>query len=190
MFKYAAGAMVWLIVGAVFFAAGQGIYRSMTGEHAADANHIPRASGQGAFGALSEAVRFIERENVDWRDVDVDALWMHLQNMNALMLHTDVEKQKLANGLVMEVTGGDNAAAAMDEMIPAHCTFLATKRPDWDISFQKIETGYVIRVTSDLMNEVEKIQALGFAGFMVQDDHHAQHHLRIASGKQVHSHAH
>lgn len=143
---------------------------------------------QSIFGSISEISKVIERENIDWDRVNIDVLWEHLKDMNALMINTNVKKRKLSNGLLMNVTGDENATRAMDEMIPAHSKFLRDVRPEWDITFKKVERGYSIRVTSDNSYESSKIKALGFSGFMVQDDHHAAHHFSIALGKNVHIH--
>ncbi len=146
----------------------------------------PHESGQSIFGAISEINEIAEREDINWANVDMDALWEHLKDMNSLMIYTSVEKQELSNGLVMNVTGDEKSTRAMDEMIPAHSNFLMSVRPNWDISFRKIEKGYSIRVVSEDNNETLKIKALGFSGFMVQNDHHGAHHLGIALGQHVH----
>ena len=148
----------------------------------------PKEPGQSAFGALSEIAVIIEQEKVDWGLVDMDALWEHLKDMNSLMVNVKVEKEELLNGLLMNVTSNADSVRAIDNMIPAHSTFLMAVRPKWNISFGKIKDGYFIRVLSDEDNEIAKIKALGFSGFMVQDNHHAAHHLTIASGKPAHTH--
>ena len=193
MFKWAAGAMICMLVIAMFVAFGQGLYKSFHSPSHDDlvgsySHNGPQESGQSAFGALSEIIGIIERKKFDWAQVDMDALWAHLQDMNSLMMYTSVEKHELPHGLVMNVTGGKNADRAMDAMIPTHSNFLEVVRPKWDISFQKIQGGYSIRVLSDDEYETAKIKALGFSGFMVQDDHHASHHLKISTGQSAHTH--
>ena len=61
-----AGTMLGLIV--VSLVSGQAI-------NLAFFSGKPQESGQSAFGAISEAVKIIERQNVDWEQVDMDALW-------------------------------------------------------------------------------------------------------------------
>ncbi len=159
-----------------------------SGEHASGFRNKPRSSGKSTFGTLSQVAKMIERKKIAWVQVDMDALWEHLKDMDALMTHTNVAKQDLPNGLLMFVTGGENAARAMREMIPAHAAFLLTARPKWTISVEEIESGYSIQVVSDDAAEVVRIKALGFSGFMVQGNHHASHHLNIASGKSANTH--
>ncbi len=149
----------------------------------------PQESGQAIFGALSEVNKLIEEnEMINWATVDIDALWEHLQDMNALMTGVNVDKVSLANGLKMRISGTGAAKKAMDNMLPAHSTFLKGVRPDWNINLSSDGSDYVLVVTSAIASEIQRIKALGFSGFMVQDDHHAAHHLSLALGEEVHMH--
>ena len=147
---------------------------------------MPLAPGQDMFGAISEINGIIEQSGMPWTDVDLDALWEHLRDMDALMTDAVVEKTELENGLSMTVSGEGAAARAVENMIPAHTTFLRSVRPDWTIELEGNNSRYEVTVTASSASEIERIKALGFSGFMVQDDHHATHHLGIASGEVVH----
>ncbi len=204
MSKLKIGALIGILVIVIAAVAGQQFYKRHhssahhsgeyhsgehhSGKHAKGSRNKRGQSGQSAFGALSQVAKMIEHKKIEWAQVDMDALWDHLKDMDALMTHTSVAKQALPNGLLMFVTGGENAARAMREMIPAHVQFLQTARPKWTISVNQIENGYSIQVTSDETDEVVKIKALGFSGFMIQDNHHASHHFNIASGKSAYKH--
>jgi|DEB0MinimDraft_6_1074348.scaffolds.fasta_scaffold55226_1 hypothetical protein len=146
----------------------------------------PLEPGQGMFGAISEVNTIIEESGADWTKVDLDALWEHLKDMDALMTFAKVEKSELDDGLKMLVTGEGAADRAVRNMIPAHSQFLKNVRPAWEISVSGEGASYEVVVTSSDPSEAQKIKALGFAGFMFQDDHHASHHLGIAVGDQVH----
>jgi len=146
----------------------------------------PSEPGQDMFGALSEINIIIEESEVSWGNVDMDLLWEHLRDMDALMSGVSVSKTTLENGLSMEISGEGAAKRAMDNMLPAHSAFLGTVRKDWDIDLSEVGSDYLLVVTSNIPVEVERIQALGFSGFMVQDNHHATHHLGLALGEQVH----
>ncbi|MEJ6708878.1 MAG: hypothetical protein QNK92_08775 [Amylibacter sp.] len=146
----------------------------------------PIEPGQGMFGAISEINMIIEQSGADWDKVNLDALWEHLKDMDALMTYAKVEKTNLDNGLSMIITGEGPAKRAVNNMIPAHSEFLKAVRPDWVIAFANEGDTYTVVVTSVDPLEVAKIQALGFSGFMVQDDHHASHHLGIGVGTTVH----
>ena len=147
---------------------------------------MPLAPGQDMFGAISEINGVIEQSGMAWTDVDLDALWEHLRDMDALMTDAVVEKTELENGLAMAVSGDGAAARAVENMIPAHAAFLRSVRPDWTIELEGENARYEVIVTASNATEIERIKALGFSGFMVQDDHHATHHLGIASGEVVH----
>lgn len=146
----------------------------------------PLEPGQGMFGAISEINKIIEATGADWANVDLDALWEHLKDMDALMTSAKVEKVELPDGLRMLVSGEGAAERAVRNMIPAHSEFLRSVRPNWDISLNGDGARYELVVTSTDAREAAKIKALGFSGFMVQDDHHASHHLGIGMGEQVH----
>ncbi|MDE0208308.1 MAG: hypothetical protein OXJ64_00310 [Boseongicola sp.] len=142
--------------------------------------------GQDMFGALSEINRLIEDSGQGWDNVDLDVLWEHLRDMDALMTGAQVVKATLPDGLHMRISGIGDAKRAMDNMLPAHATFLRSARPAWTVSIEDFGASYEITVTSTYPGEARRIQALGFSGFMVQDDHHASHHLGLALGKIVH----
>ena len=142
--------------------------------------------GQDMFGALSEINRLIEGSGQGWDNVDFDVLWEHLRDMDALMTGARVVKAVLPDGLHMRISGAGDTKRAMDNMLPAHATFLRSVRPSWTISIEDNGASYEITVTSTDPDEALRIQALGFSGFMVQDDHHSSHHLDLALGKIVH----
>lgn len=142
--------------------------------------------GQDMFGALSEVNKLIEDSGRGWDSVDLDVLWEHLRDMDALMTGAQVVKAALPDGLHMRISGTGDTKRAMDNMLPAHATFLRSVRPAWTISIEDFGDSYEITVTSTDPDEALRIQALGFSGFMVQDDHHASHHLGLALGKIVH----
>lgn len=193
------GTAVVMIGGASTIMAQSADHASMTGHDSAHISVADRASvakmptetmpveaGQGMFGALSEINVLIEERGQDWDGVDMDALWAHLRDMDALMTGTDVAKTELPNGLQMRVSGTGQAKRAMDNMLPAHANFLHSVRPNWKIEVAQIDEDYRLKITSADPKEVRRIQALGFAGFMVQDDHHSSHHFALALGQNVH----
>ena len=154
--------------------------------HSNEASETLLEPGQGMFGALSEINTQLEQGNTSWANVDMDRLWEHLRDMDALMTGVTVTKTNLPDGLQMLMSGEGSAKRAMDNMLPAHSSFLRSARPDWDIQIEQAENDYILTVTSSNPVEAQRIQALGFSGFMVQDDHHASHHLGLALGEVVH----
>lgn len=147
---------------------------------------LPLEPGDSIFGAISEVNKIIEANSDNWENIDLDSLWEHLRDMNTLMNFSEVNKKELDDGLIMEILGGENASRAVNNMIPTHAEFLKPLRPLWDINYKKIKGGFEVKITSKNTQEASKIKALGFSGFMVQDDHHSSHHLGIALGENVH----
>lgn len=154
--------------------------------HSSETSEMLLEPGQGMFGALSEINSQLEQGDTSWVNVDMDRLWEHLRDMDALMTGVTVTKTNLPDGLRMLVSGEGSAQRAMDNMLPAHSSFLRSVRPDWDIQIEQAESDYILTVTSSDAAEAQRIQALGFSGFMVQDDHHASHHLGLALGEVIH----
>jgi hypothetical protein len=154
--------------------------------HSGETSEILLEPGQGMFGALSEVNTQLEQGDTSWENVDMDRLWEHLRDMDALMTGVTVTKTNLSDGLRMLVSGEGSTQRAMDNMLPAHSSFLRSVRPDWDIQIEQAESDYILTVTSSNAAEAQRIQANGFSGFMVQDDHHASHHLGLALGEVVH----
>lgn len=142
--------------------------------------------GQGMFGAMSEINAMLEKSDTSWENVDIDRLWEHLRDMDALMTDVTVTKTNLPDGVRMLVSGEGSAKRAMDNMLPTHSSFLRSVRPEWDIQIEQVENDYLLTVTASNLVEAQRIRALGFSGFMVQDDHHAAHHLGLALGETVH----
>jgi hypothetical protein len=50
------------------------------------------------------------------------------------------------------------------------------------------ENGVELRVTSGDPAVVARIRGLGFFGLMASQDHHREHHLMMARGKDAHAH--
>ena len=139
--------------------------------------------GQGAFAALSEAVRVLEGDpDTDWSRVDFGALRDHLVDMDRLVSDAVVREVVLADG-VRAVAGGDvRTLATLQRMVPAHAAELA-KDERWVVSVSAEAGGVVLQVTSDDPSVAARIKGLGFFGLMASQDHHRAHHLRMVRGE-------
>ncbi len=144
--------------------------------------------GQGAFAALSEVVRVLEADpNTDWVQVDLAELRAHLVDMNRLVMDTVVKETDLPDGIGAIATGDAGTIATLRRMVPAHAAQLA--RDDrWTVVTTETSDGIELRVTSDIPAVVARIKGLGFFGLMASQDHHREHHLMMARGKDAHGH--
>jgi hypothetical protein len=154
-----------------------------------DARPMPTQGGQAAFAAIGEIVKLLEADpNTDWSKVNLEALRQHLADMDMVTLHSRVEASQVANGLVMDVTGDALVAAAIKRMLVPHATMLA-EMPAWNATTAAIARGVRLTVTAKAAGDegvVARIRGLGFAGLLVQGDHHTEHHMMLARGARVH----
>lgn len=144
--------------------------------------------GQGAFAALAEVVRVLEADpNTDWSVVDLAGLRAHLVDMDRLVMSTVVTQNVLPNGIEALATGDPKTVAALQRMVPAHAAQLA-RDTRWQVVARNTDEGVMLKVTSDDPAVVRRIVGLGFFGLMASQDHHREHHLMMALGKDAHVH--
>lgn len=163
-------------------------------DHAAHGQDRPTGSalltepGQGAFAALAEVVRVLEADpETNWARVDLAGLRAHLVDMDRLISDAVVTETELPNGLSASATGDVETTATLRRMVPVHAAQLA-KDDRWRVETLEIEKGIQLRVTSGDPAVVTRIRGLGFFGLMASQDHHREHHLKMARGEDVHGH--
>ncbi len=154
-----------------------------------DEGGAPTHSGQSAFAAISEIVKLLEADKTtDWSKVNLEALRQHLADMDMVTLRARVSSRVVPDGLAMDVTGDVQVAAAIARMLVPHATML-DGMPAWRATTTALSGGTRLTVTSRTVGDAAttvKIRGLGFAGLLVQGDHHTAHHLLIARGVGVH----
>lgn len=152
------------------------IHRSSTADK-------PREGGQATFAALIEIVAALEADDhTDWHKVDIDGLRKHLVDMNHLMLNTDATTTiNSENNIHFEIIGTDTSIPSIHRMVPAHSRFLEQSR-GWRIEPEITNTGASVTVTVADSQAVERLNSLGFYGFMSLDSHHQAHHYQMALG--------
>ncbi len=167
---------------------GEGMGHSAHGQVPAAASPILSESGQGAFAALSEVVRVLETDpDTDWTQVDLTGLRSHLVDMDRLISDSVVVETNLPDGISAIATGTAETRETLRRMVPAHAAELA--RDDrWAVAAVNTAEAIELRVTSDDPYVVARIQGLGFFGLMASQDHHREHHLRMALGEDAHGH--
>jgi hypothetical protein len=145
----------------------------------------PTLSGQYAFATISEIVKILKADSsTDWTKVNLEALRQHLVDMDDVIMRSTVAKRVVAGGLQMDVTGTGRTAAAIKRMVGAHAEPL-NEHTAYQAVVKEIPGGVRLTVTAkDTASAatVAMIRGLGFAGIMVEGDHHAEHHLAMARG--------
>jgi len=147
---------------------------------------LPTQSGQAAYGAIAEVVRMMEADSTtDWSKVNVEALRQHLIDMDEVTMRSVATSRNVDGGISIDITGSGNTVSAIRRMVTSHATMLDS-RADYSANASELTNGVRLTVTARDKNDsqtVGKIRGLGFAGLMTEGNHHAAHHLALASGK-------
>jgi hypothetical protein len=142
-------------------------------------------SGQAAFAAIAEVVKILKADSTtDWSKVNLEALRLHLIDMDNVTLRSRVRQTPTTGGLVMNVTGTPPVAAAIQRMVGMHAMMLSGS-DDMLAKAVIIPGGMRLTVTArDTADTrlVARIRGLGFIGLMTEGAHHQMHHLMVARG--------
>ncbi|MDA8021190.1 MAG: hypothetical protein MPN21_27450 [Thermoanaerobaculia bacterium] len=149
---------------------------------------MPFEVGQDAFLALAEMRSILESDpTIDWAHVDLNAFREHLVDMHRVVLDARVRERHIEGGFEAETTGEGRTLEAIRRMVPAHVRF-AGRQNGLDASVRALragdhqDDGLVVRVTTNDLSHVAKLQGLGFFGFLTSGEHHRPHHLAMTKG--------
>jgi len=180
----------WLVSGAA--AAGTPVEMPMHPDAASHAAMMSMsaatpltAAGNGAFGAIQEAVRALQADpNTDWSKVNLEALREHLVDMRNMTLDVTVRSQKpIPGGVEIQVSGNEPAAqASLASVLADHPAQLAMET-GWTMKVSRRRNVYDLVVTTSRPNEVAEIRGLGYIGLLAIGNHHQVHHWQMATGK-------
>ena len=149
----------------------------------------PTLSGQYAFATISEIVRTLKADSTtDWTKVNLEALRQHLIDMDDVMLRASVVQKSVPGGVELTITGTGRTAAAIKRMVTSHAHVLEEHTP-YQPTVRPLANGVRLAVVARDASSaatVAMIRGLGFAGLMVEGDHHAAHHLMMARGMSHH----
>ena len=139
--------------------------------------------GQDAFGAVQEIVALLEADPAtDWSKVNLDALRVHLIDMNEVALHADAAAERIDGGIRVAVTGTGRTLAAIQRMLPEHAREMNGKN-GWVEQVEPRPDGMTLTVTATDPKQTSIIRGLGFIGVMASGGHHQMHHLMMAKGE-------
>lgn len=154
---------------------------------------VPKEGGQAAFTSIAEIVRMLDADpRTDWSKVNIEALRQHLIDMDEVTMRATVRAEEVAGGAVFTVTGTGRTLEAIRRMTMSRA---ATGTTDGSVKMSVVEVAGGVRFTAlagDLSNAraVARIRGLGFLGVVAIGDHHAPHHLGIATGSMTAMHGH
>ncbi len=139
--------------------------------------------GQSAFAVIRDVTRSLQADpDTDWSQINLEALRRHLVDMDRITLYSEVETSELEGGSRYLITAEDERTVeAIRRMVPAHAQQIE-RELGWDTATDTVRDGIELTVVSNDPAQTAMIRGLGFIGFMVQGEHHADHHLMLAGG--------
>ena len=172
-------------------------------EHSSDMNHdtpiedntthqestaILSEAGTDPFAVIQEVIALLEANpDTDWSAVNIEALRLHLVEMQDMTLNVTVEQEPIKLGFKAVITPTTKRALqSMSRIFSAHPSIIK-EETGWDMFVTDNNGIFTIEVTSDQLQEVDKIRGLGYIGIMAYGNHHQPHHWAMASGDNPHS---
>jgi hypothetical protein len=84
----------------------------------ANAQSLPTAPGEAAFGAISEVVRLLKADpNTDWSKVHIEGLRQHLIDMDDVVMRAVVAQRDIPGGALVTVTARNASDTRMVDRI-------------------------------------------------------------------------
>lgn len=157
-------------------------------DHVQATSTLPTEAGNDAFGTIQEIIGLLnDNPDTDWTQVNIEALRMHLVDMHDMTMNVNVISQKaIPNGLIAVIEPTTTrAAGALARVMMAHPAQLA-QETGWIMNIDKRGRRYVLTVTTEKAQEVDKIRGLGYIGLMAYGAHHQPHHWSMATGHNPH----
>ncbi|QDG78182.1 hypothetical protein [Labrenzia sp. PHM005] len=147
---------------------------------------VPKEPGQGAFASVQEIVELLLSDpQTNWERVDLEALRVHLADMDNVTLYSTVAVEALIDGARFTVTSKqDTVRLSIKNMFLAHSLEMSGTF-GWNLSAEEVPEGAVLTVTGPI-EDASKIKGLSFIGVMTLGMHHQSHHLAIARGENPH----
>lgn len=152
--------------------------------HASPATTELAEPGQSAFAAIQEIVaRLTADPTTDWSRVNIEALRLHLIDMDNVMMRARIEASEIEGGARYRVTGPSEVFPSIQRMVRGHSQELES---GWVVEQMATVDGAVISIADPTGRDKARIRGLGFAGMLTLDNHHQPHHYGIAAGTMRH----
>jgi len=157
--------------------------------HSGSQSAVPLTeAGNDTYGTLQEALQqLLADPKTDWSKVNMEALRQHLVDMNNFTVNIDIVQQTpIKNGVeIILHPHNKRVAESLKRMFAAHPAQLKNET-GWDMKIVDLNGKYKISISTRDLNEVKKIQGLGYIGIMAWGNHHQAHHWMIAKGGNPH----
>ena len=145
-------------------------------------------SGTDPFAVMQEAIIALEADpNTNWEKVNIEALRLHLVEMQDMTINVDVKQQHIDNGfqaVVMPTT--NRSVKSLTRVLSGHPAQMKAET-GWDMQVQNNDGVFTLTVTTDNAKDIAKIRGLGYIGVMAYGNHHQPHHWAMASGDNPHA---
>jgi hypothetical protein len=116
----------------------------------------------------------------DMSAVNIEALRLHLVEMQDMTLNVNVVQQPINFGFQAVITPTTKRALqSMNRILSAHPNQMKEKT-GWDMLVTDNNDIFTIEVTSNQLQDVDKIRGLGYIGIMAYGNHHQPHHWAMA----------
>jgi len=162
-------------------------HAAMMGRNTAPTQVVLTESGTDPFATLQEVITALEANpDTSWEKVNIEALRLHLVEMQDMTINVDVKQQHIDNGFQAVVTPTTNRAVkSLTRVLSGHPMQMKAET-GWDMQVQNNDGVFTLTVTTDNAKDIAKIRGLGYIGVMAYGNHHQPHHWAIASGDNPH----
>jgi hypothetical protein len=145
-------------------------------------------SGTDPFAVMQEAIAALEANpDTNWEKVNIEALRLHLVEMQDMTLDVDVTQTHIDNGFKAVVAPtSSRAVKSLTRVLSAHPAQMKAET-GWDMQVSNNNGVFTLNVTTENAKDVAKIRGLGYIGVMAYGNHHQPHHWAMASGDDPHA---
>ena len=163
-------------------------HAEMMGRSTTPTQVVLTESGTDPFATLQEVIAALESNtNTSWEKVNIEALRLHLVEMQDMTINVDVKQRHIDNGfqaVVLPTTS--RAVKSLTRVLSGHPAQMKAET-GWDMQVQINNSVFTLTVTTDNAKDVAKIRGLGYIGVMAYGNHHQPHYWAMASGDNPHA---
>jgi len=151
-------------------------------------SNVLTEAGTDPFAVIQEVITLLEANpDTDWSMVNIESLRSHLVEMQDMTLNVNVEQEPIKLGFKAIIIPTTNRELqSMIRVLSAHPSQMK-KETGWDMLVTNNNGIFTLTVTTNQLQDVNKLRGLGYIGIMAYGNHHQPHHWAMASGDDPHS---